>query len=197
MILDNKILDELVVRAKKNPRLRQNYDLRTSPEDQSQRMLNAIEPGSVVPIHRHPKSTETVCVLRGTIRQSFYEEDASTGELQLVEQYTIDAGSSCPMYVVPVGMWHTSEALVSGTIIFEAKDGAYGKDGSETLSEFQKGSEPASVSEGFKSLKEQITYLIGMERQSGSMDNPSALYISRMLNVPIEEVEMAMKEMGI
>ncbi len=80
------------------------------------------------------------------------------------------------------------------SVIYDAKDGAYGSYGSETLSKFQRVSKPTAVSKGFKSLKKEITYLIGMERQSGSMDDPSALYISRMLNVPLEEVEACMKE---
>lgn len=130
------MLDALVEAAKVSPRLRQNLDMRTQSsnpetghEDASQRMLNAIEPGSVVPVHRHPRSSETVCVLRGAVRQSFFE--VVDGNMKLVEQYTVEAGSPCPMYVVSSGMWHTTEALVSGTVIFEAKDGRYGEDGSE------------------------------------------------------------------
>lgn len=152
MELTKEMLDTLTEEAKKSPRLRMNRDMRTSPADSSQRMLNAIEPESMVPVHRHPKSTETVCVLRGAVRQSFFEEVATyvTSEdglpmapdadgmtrkrsLKLVEQYTVEAGSPCPMYVVPAGMWHTTEALVSGTIIFESKDGRYGEDGSESF----------------------------------------------------------------
>lgn len=170
----------LTEEAKKSPRLRMNRDMRTQascPEtghdDASQRMLNALEPGTVVLVHRHPLSTETVCVLRGAVRQSFFEEvsvcvalegyakraqaildvenmdcsfvtpeaglpkasesDGAVRErsLKLVEQFVVEAGSSCPMYVVPAGVWHTTEALASGTIIFEAKDGKYGEDGSE------------------------------------------------------------------
>ena len=160
MVLTKEILDNLVEQAKVNPRLRQNMDLRTQstcPDaghgDASQRMLNAIEPGSVVPVHRHPQSTETVTVLRGAVRQSLYEEvhnrvrplcaislpkaPESDGvvcerSLKLVDQFIVEAGSSCPMYIVPAGTWHTTEALVSGTIIFEAKDGKYSEDGSES-----------------------------------------------------------------
>ena len=151
MELTSKMLDALTLEAKQSPRLRMNRDMRTSINDNSQRMLNAIEPGSEVPVHRHPKSTETVAVIRGAVRQSFYEvvdefeqagselpmgQDAGDvlrcPSLQLVEQIVVEAGSPCPMYVVPAGMWHTTEALVSGTIIFEAKDGKYGEDGSES-----------------------------------------------------------------
>lgn len=157
MIIDTELLDRLTREAKASPRLRMNRDMRTKSlcpevghEDASQRMLNAIEPGSVVPVHRHPMSTETVCVLRGAVRQSFYEEvvafvspedglpiaPESDGmvrkrSLKLVEQIVVEAVSPCPMYVVPAGMWHTTETLASGTIIFEAKDGRYGEDGSE------------------------------------------------------------------
>lgn len=151
MVVDKELLDALTEEAKRSPRLRMNRDMRTSVADTSQRMLNALEPGTVVPVHRHPMSTETVCVLRGAVRQSFYEEvvafvspedglpmaPESDGmvrkrSLKLVEQIVVEAGSPCPMYVVPAGMWHTTEALVSGTIIFEAKDGKYGEDGSES-----------------------------------------------------------------
>ena len=151
MELTSEMLNALVEAAKVNPRLRQNKDMRTTPADASQRMLNAIEPGSVVPVHRHPQSTETVTVLRGAVRQSLYAEvdtfdDACHGlpmgqdagdvvrrpALKLVERFTVEAGFSCPMYIVPAGTWHTTEALVSGSIIFEAKDGKYGEDGSES-----------------------------------------------------------------
>lgn len=158
MKFDKELLDALTEDAKQSPRLRMNRDMRTQSycpelghEDASQRMLNAIEPGSVVPVHRHPTSIETVCVLRGAVRQSFFEEDVefvvpedglpmaleSDGvvrkrSLKLLEEIVVEAGNSCPMYVVPAGMWHTTEALVSGTIIFESKDGKYGEDGSES-----------------------------------------------------------------
>lgn len=150
MKFDKELLDALTEEAKKSPRLRMNRDMRTSSEDSSQRMLNALEPGTVVPVHRHPMSTETVCVLRGAVRQSFFEEVVESvvpedglpiapesdrmvrkRSLKLVEQIVVEACSPCPMYVVPAGMWHTTEALVSGTIIFESKDGRYGEDGSE------------------------------------------------------------------
>lgn len=148
MILTNELLDKLVEQAKESPRLRMNYDLRTQTlcpdidhEDSSQRMLNAIEPGSIVPIHRHTQSTETVTVLRGAVKQTLYRiiddtlaEGVTTMQrLAVAEQFVIEAGSPCPMYVVPAGVWHTTESLVSGTIIFEAKDGRYGEDGSESI----------------------------------------------------------------
>lgn len=130
MVLDKEKIEALIAAAKVNPRLRQNLDLRNSPEDNSQRMLNALEPGTELPIHRHTKSSETTAVLRGSIRQNFYNliSDDSKGKkphLELVESVIISASSPCPIYVVPQGMWHNTECLESGTILFEAKDGKY------------------------------------------------------------------------
>lgn len=123
----------------------------------------------------------------------------------LVEQYVVEAAFACPMYVIPAGAWHSSEALVSGTIIFESKDGRYGEDGSEAWADPilspLKGDDKIPEDNGFSNslgdLKEQITYLIGMERHSGSMEVITPLYVSRMLNVPLEEVEKCIKEMGV
>ena len=100
--------------------------------------------------------------------------------------------------VVPAGAWHTVEVL-EPSVIFEAKDGKYGEDGSETLADEDnaKTPTPSSFSNSLGDLKKNIEYIIGMERQSGSMDAISPLYVSRMLNVPLEEVEKCMKEMGI
>ncbi len=120
MIITEELLNKLVVDAKASPRLRMNYDLRNSSEDQSQRMLNAIEPGSVIPIHRHRLSTECTAVIRGAVRQNFYDDEGN-----LTESFEVRAGSPVSFYVVPKGTWHNTEALESGTIIFEAKDGAY------------------------------------------------------------------------
>ena len=120
MVLTPEILASLIEQAKSSPRLRMNYDLRNSSEDNSQRMLNALEVGTVLPIHRHIKSSETTAVLRGKIRQNFYDESGN-----VTESVIIEAVGPCPIYVVPKGMWHNTECLESGTILFEAKDGAY------------------------------------------------------------------------
>lgn len=97
-----------------------NYDLRNSSADGSQRMLNAIEPGSPLPIHRHMKSSETVVCLRGRLREVFFDEAGSVID-------TIDLTPSGPVVAlnIPIGQWHTVEVLESGTVILEAKDGAY------------------------------------------------------------------------
>ncbi len=120
MIITEDLLDKLVAEAKTSPRLRMNYDLRTTPEDSSQRMMNAIEPGSIIPIHRHLTTTECTAVIRGAVRQNFYDDNGN-----LTETFEVRAGAPISFYVVPKGVWHNTEALDSGTIIFEAKDGAY------------------------------------------------------------------------
>ncbi len=120
MVITNELLDAMTRQAAEASRLRVNFDLRNSTEDQSQRMLNALEPGTIVPVHRHIGTSEVVCVLRGAVRQNFYD-----GFGNLVESFVIKAASTCPIFVVPAGQWHNSEALENGTIIFESKDGAY------------------------------------------------------------------------
>ena len=120
MIINQQVLDELTARAKESPRLRMNLDLRNSPEDLSQRMLNAIEPGSVLPIHRHLKSSETVVCLRGHLREIFYADDG-----KVTEVIDMVPGSPCVGVNIPRGQWHTVESLVSGTVILEVKDGPY------------------------------------------------------------------------
>ena len=134
MKIDSTLLDILTDQAKANSRLRQAYDLRTTPEDNSQRILNAMEPGTLLPIHRHRDSTETVVVLRGKIRQNFYDENG-----QLTESFEVSAGSSStssPQVVgfsVELARWHNTECLESGTVILECKDGRYEALGEEDM----------------------------------------------------------------
>ena len=121
MKITQAILDELTAKAKENPRLRMNLDLRNSAEDQSQRMLNAIEPGSPLPIHRHQKSSETVVCLRGRLVEEFYDEleRTCTDRIELTPNGPVVALN------IPIGQWHTVEAIESGTVILECKDGEY------------------------------------------------------------------------
>lgn len=121
MILGNKLLDELTANAKASLRLRCNLDLRNSSEDKSQRMLNAIEPGSSIPIHRHTKSSETVVCLRGRLVWEYYDE------LERICTERIELSPNGPIVAlnVPKGQWHTVKALESGSVIMEVKDGAY------------------------------------------------------------------------
>jgi len=139
MKIDNILLDKLTAQAKESPRLRMNLDLRNSDADSSQRMLNAIEPGSVVPIHRHRKTSETVVVLRGRVVEEYYDgagvlvESFVSGDCHVADAPRNDVLDFAPRNDVPVacalnipaGQWHTLRALESGTVILEMKDGAY------------------------------------------------------------------------
>ena len=120
MINNTALLDSLTEQAKSNPRLRQSFDLRNSPDDESQRMLNAIEPGSPLPIHRHNSTTETVVCLRGHLREIFYDDNG-----KVTETIDLAPASDCVALNIPAGQWHTVEALESGTVILEMKDGPY------------------------------------------------------------------------
>ena len=120
MIIDKNILDELSAKAKENPRLRQSMDLRNSPEDLSQRMLNALEPRTVMPIHRHHESSETVVIIRGCIRWIFYDENGNE-----TERVTLDANGEPRMLNVERNRWHSLECLESGSVLYESKDGPY------------------------------------------------------------------------
>ena len=117
-IINQRILDDLTAQAKASPRLRMNLDLRNSPEDQSQRMLNAIEPGTVLPIHRHRTSSETVVCLRGHFVEYFYDsEGRQTDAIDMVPGGTI--------INIPINQWHNLVSLESGTVLLEVKDGPY------------------------------------------------------------------------
>ena len=121
MKITQALLDSLTEKAKASPRLRMNMDLRNSAEDQSQRMLNAIEPGSPMPIHRHQKTSETVVCLRGKLVWEFYDE------LDRICTERIELSPNGPIVAlnVPQGQWHTVKALESGSVIMEVKDGPY------------------------------------------------------------------------
>ena len=149
MEFDKDFLGKLFEQAVANPRLRQNYDLRTSKSDTSQRMLNALLPGTVVPIHRHGDTTETVICLCGRLDEVIYEEirnfgneETQNGEntefpmgmdaqdvTRKVEYREVQRIHLCPTEAkygcqIPKGAWHTVE-VIEPSVIFEAKDGAY------------------------------------------------------------------------
>lgn len=197
MEINKEFLGKLFEQAVENPRLRQNLDLRTSSADTSQRMLNVLLPGTVVPIHRHPNSNENVLLLCGKLVEVIYNEKGKEKEHIHLDPTIGNYGC-----VIPPSAWHTVEVL-KPSVIYEAKDGKYGEDGSETLDAFkakeaedkEQGSDTFSNSLG--DLKKDIEYLIGMERQSGRMEEITPLYVSRILNVPLEEVERVMKDMDI
>ena len=121
MNITQAILDDLTAKAKESPRLRMNLDLRNSADDQSQRMLNAIEPESVVPIHRHQKSSETVVCLRGCVVEEYYDE------LERICTEAIELTPNGPVVAlnIPAGQWHTLRSMESGSVILEVKDGKF------------------------------------------------------------------------
>ena len=129
MKITQAILDNLTEQAKASPRLRMNLDLRNSAEDQSQRMLNAIEPGSPLSIHRHQKSSETVVCLRGRLVEEYYDD------LERICTERIELSPNGPVVAlnIPAGQWHTVQALESGTVILEMKNGPYEPLGPEDL----------------------------------------------------------------
>ncbi len=132
MNITQAILDKLTEQAKASPRLRMNLDLRNSVDDQSQRMLNAIEPGSLLPIHRHKKTSETVVCIRGRLVEEYYDE------LERICTEAIELSPNGPVVAVniPAGQWHTVRALESGTVIMEVKDGPYEPIGPEDILEW-------------------------------------------------------------
>ena len=121
MKITQALLDKLTEEAKASPRLRMNLDLRNSAEDQSQRMLNAIEPGSPLPIHRHQKTSETVVCLRGRLVEEFYDDLERT----CTERIELCPNGPVVALTIPAGQWHTVHALESGTVILEMKNGKY------------------------------------------------------------------------
>ena len=120
MVITQELLDELSAKAKENPRLRQSFDMRNSAEDLSQRMLNALEPGTVMPIHRHHASSETVVVLRGKIRWLFYDDQG-----RITESTELWSDGDIRMLNVEKDRWHSLECLESGSVLYESKDGPY------------------------------------------------------------------------
>lgn len=138
MIIDQKFLDSLSAHAKANPRLRQSYDLRTTPDDNSQRMLNALEPGTIMPIHRHRNTSETMVMVRGKLIERFYDDNgkiteefvmaplvAEQGRSTNISNSSNNSEPSISMVQIEAGQWHSLEVLEEGTVIFEAKDGPY------------------------------------------------------------------------
>ena len=120
MLLSAALLDALTAQAKASPRLRMNLDLRNTPADPSQRMLNALEPGTVMPIHRHRHTSETVVVLRGKVNWLYYNDKG-----ELTDTILVEAGGDIRGLSVPMGQWHSIECLESGSVILETKDGAW------------------------------------------------------------------------
>jgi len=185
MKITQALLDSLTEQAKASPRLRMNLDLRNSEADQSQRMLNAIEPGSPLPIHRHQKTSETVVCLRGRLVEEYYDE------LERICTEAIELSPNGPVVAlnIPAGQWHTVRALESGTVILEMKEGAYTPIGPEDILE-----NPAQTD-----TISRLRSFIEVEARSCSMD-PGCItpeYVYRMWggSVSLEEIETAMKKL--
>lgn len=183
MKITQSLLDNLTAQAKASPRLRMNYDLRNSADDQSQRMLNAIEPGSPLPIHRHTQSSETVVCLRGRLVEEFYDD------LERMCTDAIELSPNGPIVAlnIPIGQWHTARALESGTVILEMKDGPYRPIGPEDIL----GPNPMVGSD----LTARIRQFMEDEARSCSMD-PGCItpeYVFRMWGgtVPLEDIKRA------
>lgn len=129
MVIDTNILKELFEEAKNSPRLRMNKDMRTSTSDSSQRMLNALLPGTVLPIHRHQHTTEFMTLLSGRVEQIYYDDNGNA-----TEHFILDPREGTYAISIPQGQWHNTIAL-EPSIIFEAKDGAYVPIGMEDIIE--------------------------------------------------------------
>lgn len=129
-LINNDLLEDLAFKAKSSERLRMNYDLRTTPEDGSQRMLNVLEPGTQVPIHRHKDTSETVICIKGKLDWIFYEElpnmDADGPGREFKETLRTEICPAKGKYgiQIPMGVWHTIE-VKEPSCIFEGKDGPY------------------------------------------------------------------------
>lgn len=136
MLINKSLLDELTARAKASPRLRMHYDLRTQAfeasdwHDQSQRMLNVLMPGTVIPVHRHNETSETVICIRGAVEEVFFDSDGRE-----TDHFVLRYSSPFCMVQVPRGVYHTCRCLEPGSVIFEAKDRAYDPVGTEDLLE--------------------------------------------------------------
>lgn len=120
MIIDNTLLDQVTQQAKMSPRLRMNYNLHDSLDSKAQRLFNALEPGTELPVHRHIHTSETYIIVRGRMNVLFYDDDR-----QLTEKCELDPQRGAYGVQIPAGQWHTLEVLESGTVIFEVKDGPY------------------------------------------------------------------------
>lgn len=127
MVITEAILNDLSAKAKGSPRLRQSFDMRNSSEDLSQRMLNAIEPGTALPIHRHRDSSVTIICIRGHFEEYYYDDNGN-----LIETIDMRPGIVLNM---PAGQWHSINSLESGTVILEVQDGKWEPRASEDILE--------------------------------------------------------------
>ena len=128
MKITQALLDSLTVQAKASPRLRMNFNFHRSLDEKCHRMLNAVEPGTVVPIHRHPTKDETFVILRGKVRVTTHNDDGSIIEDVVLSQESGNYGVD-----IPKNVWHKLESLESGSVIFECKEGPFEPIGPEDI----------------------------------------------------------------
>ena len=125
MVFDKEFLDQLLDKASVSERLRQNFDLRNSSEDTSQRMLNALQPGTVVPVHNHPDTVESVICLCGKLEEIFYKpSDTDSSRFEEMSRHLLCPDEGKYGMQIPAGVWHSINVM-EPSVIFEAKDGAY------------------------------------------------------------------------
>lgn len=120
MVIDKKLLDKVSEQAKSSPRLRMNYNFHQSLDEKCHRFLNAVEPGTEVPIHKHPTKDETFVILRGKVRVTTHYDDSSINE-----DYVLCPEDGRYGVNIPKGVWHTIEAMAPNSVIFECKEGPF------------------------------------------------------------------------
>lgn len=120
MVIDKKLLDEVSEQAKNSPRLRMNYNFHHSLDEKCHRMLNAVEPGMNIPIHRHPTKDESFVILRGKVRSTTYNDDGS-----IIDSVVLSQEDGIFGVDIPKGVWHKLESLAPGSVIFECKEGPF------------------------------------------------------------------------
>ena len=120
MIIDTELLDKVTEQAKASPRLRMNYNFHQSLDELCHRFINAVEPGTVVPIHRHPTKDETFVILRGKVRVTTHRDDGS-----IIEDVVLCAEEGRYGVNIPKGVWHKLECIEEDSVIFECKEGPF------------------------------------------------------------------------
>ena len=189
MNITQQMMDELTAKAKASPRLRMNLDLRNDENDTSQRMLNAIEPGSPLPIHRHQKTSETVVCLRGRLVEEYYDES----ELICTERIELSPNGPVVALNIPAGQWHTVRVLESGTVILEMKNGTYEPISDVDILQIETTTDDTNCTD----IVERLRRFMEDEARSCSMVGGciTPLYVYRMWGgtVPIELIEEAFR----
>ena len=128
MIIDKSLLDGISLQAKESDRFRKNYNLHLSLDSKVQRLFNAMEPGTIVPIQRHPNTAETIMLVRGRMKACLLDDNKN-----IIEETILDARTGNYGIHIPAGVWHCVEVLEPDTVIFEVKEGPYAPLASEDI----------------------------------------------------------------